>query len=135
MDRLLDIVLSNKQSFALTLRKTTKPWKVTRSDYLDHINKICEQTGAKLVRYCFEQTAGLHMHGVIEMEYGTNHNLFRVRGWHCKLVEIWNLDGWNEYMMKENYEEEMIEEIHPVYRIKRSLFRDSDSQRSSVGVD
>lgn len=112
------------RSYSFTLRKTkvNKSNPVTEDDYLNHIYELTERTGSRLSEFVFEKTAGLHMHGVLEVPINAYMLKFRVRGWKMLLKEIWNYAGWQQYMAKEAiiHNSENI-----AVNLRRSLFTDN----------
>jgi len=125
----MEIEDSKVDSWAFTLRKTTTKRGVpTEEDYHNHLAKISRSTTCFVREYVFEQTKGLHMHGVLEMHRTVNMKYFRVRGWKLHLERIWNLDGWQRYIMKE----QLIKDSLSVPPLKKSLFLKYNKENASV---
>lgn len=134
----MQVDFAPSRPYAFTLRKTNLKKGVTTKDYLDHIEKFHQKGFCELVEYVFEKTAGLHMHGILQIP--EIHNsfkiftyMFRVRGWNIKLEELYNLEGWRYYMMKEQAIKENDNEvfendseesfIEQPLNLKKSLFK------------
>jgi len=107
----LTIQVANQRCYAFTLRRTNLKKGVTKEDYLGHWKRW---PGVKLHDYIFEETAGLHMHGVVVIPVLSEKYMmkqFRIRGWNMELVEIWDEFGWKCYYMKDQkINEDEIEE-------------------------
>lgn len=99
------------RQYALTLKRTKhKKSPFEEGDYLIHLSKLMTR-GLRMRSYYFENTAGLHLHGIVELPDGYNFKLLRVRGWHCYLREIYDEQGWMDYIQKEqNVREPLYEE-------------------------
>lgn len=134
MTDLLEIEHSDYTSWAFTLRKTTKKRLDPNEEiYLTYIENLCQKTNTILKEYVFEQTGGLHMHGVLQIHHATNMKLFRTRGWKMHLVNIWDYDGWRNYFMKEQLLQEIEDQplnsdqedryIAACYNLRHSLFK------------
>jgi len=126
--------------FAFTLRKTNlKKGQPTQNDYHLHLNKMISSTNSILDRFVFEQTGGLHMHGILQVPKDRNMIKFRVRGWKMHMVEIYSRDGWIQYMQKERllelHEDEFIEDVPPIKRLRRSLFKDRNTAPAVASED
>lgn len=98
---MIEVELSEKRQYAFTLRKTTNPKTVSPQDYLDILNMWEEMLDTGIIHYVFEESKGLHMHGIIEIPKHVNLIKFRRRGWHVKLEELYNEAGWRYYLLKE----------------------------------
>lgn len=138
-NELLEVIPSKATSYAFTLRKTsTKRGQPTQEDYKSHVTKLCRPTDSMVREYVFEKTGGLHMHGILEIPKSVHMYRFRVRGWKLHLEEIWSLKGWKEYMSKEQNiayhedEESELQEDHPIYHLKRSLFKERNTETASI---
>lgn len=125
----IKVIEAKARQYAFTLRRTNLKNGVTEDDYFNHIVKWENKGQCKLVDYVFEKTAGLHMHGILEIEKSQKMQYFRVRGWNIKLEELYNPEGWKAYMLKdqvinelENDEESLIED-QPIRVIKKKLFK------------
>jgi len=91
-------IYSETTPFAFTLRKSKFPR--CKSDYVDRMAKI-EELGCSITDHVYESTAGLHLHGIIQVPKDFNHKKLRVRGWRIQLDEIYNYAGWLSYITKE----------------------------------
>lgn len=96
----MEVIKAPGRQYAFTLRKTKNPKDSTDQMLFDHITTLCYGTGSSLVEHVYELKGGIHMHGIIEIKT-KNLNMFRVRGWHLHLEELYNAAGWRFYMMKE----------------------------------
>lgn len=100
-----------KESFkryGFTLRKTklqkTKKEKFSRSELTDIYHqriKDFKDLGATLQDYEFEDTAGLHVHGIIDVPRQFNMKRLTRRGWSVLLKEVFDHQGWLAYMTKD----------------------------------
>jgi len=87
---------------ALTLRKTRKP--ITLSDYVTYI-KWLNDNDYIVGNVHYEDTKGLHLHGVISHKRGIpilQKNLKRDKyGWNVYLVPLYKPEGWANYCKKD----------------------------------
>jgi len=85
-------------SYGFTLRKT-KLENVTETTYRNHLSRLpCSVNGI-----VFEQESGLHCHGVMLVPKIINIHtsvLFRFRGWHLHLVDLYDPLQWDLYLNK-----------------------------------
>jgi len=88
-------------AYAITMRKTKNPDKVKLSHYVNQMNYFKAYLGCYFEKVTFEYTAGLHMHGVIIIPKNTSLVRFRVRGWSIRLDEIYDYNGWIQYINKD----------------------------------
>lgn len=90
------------RQWSFTLRRTNlKMGLPTEEVYNVHIENRLRNTDVKLEEHVFEQTGGLHMHGILSIPKWFNMKKFRIRGWKMHLEEIWDVNGWRAYMAKE----------------------------------
>lgn len=103
-ERLPVVVVSPKlRPYAYTLRKTKNPESNTKGHYVNHIAKLSRK-GLTFQDNNFEMKAGLHMHGVVQIPDGFNMKTLKIRGWHLFLREIFDPQGWQKYIIKEQLE-------------------------------
>lgn len=99
-----------QRQYAFTLRRTMLRKGVTEGDYLNH---FLRWEDVKLIDHVFEMTAGLHMHGIIEIPekllYG-NCKKLRIRGWSLVIKEMFNEFCWRSYYMKDQHNRDYEEE-------------------------
>lgn len=86
-------------TYAFTLRKTTKNAEATKIQYMNHLIKL--KTFGRIEDVKFETTSGLHCHGILKVFKDQNLKRLRVRGWNLKLVKIYDMNGWQEYINKD----------------------------------
>lgn len=135
---MIELTESSVRQYAFTLRRTNLKKGVTVQQYMDHVLKWQFQGKCKLVAGCFEHTAGLHMHGILEIPKAYNKKkFFRVRGWNIKLEEIYDLEGWKYYMLKEQHCQEQFDDEswiddQPSPEIKYSLFKKGGTASDSA---
>jgi len=135
----MNLIEAVARQYAFTLRKTSLKKQPTPEDYFQHIEKWTCAGLCEIVDNVFEYEAGIHMHGIMEIPKRVDLKRFRVRGWNIKLEEIYNLDGWRYYMLKEQkcnednaeYEEEKIED-QKIYNLKYSLFKEQTPSPQTV---
>lgn len=104
-DANISATIAFQRQYAFTLRRTNLKKGVTQGDYLDHFERW---HNVKLIDYAFEETAGLHMHGIIEIPVGLCVNQFkqlRIRGWKLHLEELYDELGWKCYYMKDQHQD------------------------------
>jgi len=70
------------------------------------VNRLAkiEELGCSITDHVYESTAGLHVHGIIQIPKTCKnyvHRRLRVRGWRIQLDEIYNYAGWLAYITKE----------------------------------
>jgi len=94
--------------YAMTLRKTKLP--VSQDDYEKRIAQI-EATGITVEEKMYENTSGLHVHGLALVPNSYNFKKLRRRGWNIHMDEIYNYIGWFAYMMKDQALDPPIPEI------------------------
>jgi len=92
--------ISKVQSYAFTVKKLGA--EAFESDY-NYVLSIYRVQG-KVTDYCFERDSKnkLHLHGVIILNKHFHRKKLCIRGYHVLLKEIFNYDGWVEYMMKDD---------------------------------
>jgi hypothetical protein len=105
--------------YSFTLRKTKDNKNATQDMYYSYFAKY-RIHGLHLNLCYFENTSGLHAHGVIDIPNDFNTKLFRVYGWNIKYDLIYNYTEWVRYCQKEILNNEM-EEIQKYTRCKRIL--------------
>lgn len=116
------------KKFAFTIRKTSRPGSVTQRTYYNFLGTgIYEQKSYHPeVLLKFEKKGGLHVHGLLTydeelgvdgtyMEPRNKHHVYRMfkprKGFHITVKEVFNYDGWLEYISKE---EEQFEHVYTV---------------------
>lgn len=87
--------------YGFTLRKTKLDKNVDKDTYKDHIKKIFTDKGYNVTTYKFEETTGLHCHGVVYIPETIDQKRFRFRGLHLYLVKIHDMEGWLLYINKD----------------------------------
>lgn len=98
----LEIIKSDYTIYAFTLRKTKNNAKSTRELYATHLCRLAHGgVFANFNNVVFEETSGLHCHGIVTIHKSTALNRFRVRGWKMYLVEIYDLQQWEQYLNKD----------------------------------
>lgn len=86
--------------YGFTLRRVKLNKDVTKELYFDHLVKIFGQ-------YCFfsdlvyENTSGLHCHGIVKIHKNHALHRFRIRGWSLRLDELYDKAGWIRYINKD----------------------------------
>lgn len=88
-------------TYAITMRKSKSPKKVTQETYEKQMQYFRDQMQCVFSDINYELTAGLHLHALIKVPTCYPFTRFRVRGWSIKLVEIYDLDGWIKYINKD----------------------------------
>lgn len=88
------------RAYGFTLRKTSNVHNTTRQTYADRFGYF-KELGCKVVDITFEETAGLHCHGIIEIPTSLSIKRLRCRGWNFKYEIIYDKDGWIRYMYKD----------------------------------
>lgn len=104
----LKIIKADFKRYAFTLRKTkiqkTKKTRFTDEELTEiYESRIHEFTksGLKVGKFTYEQKAGLHVHGVIDIPKTFNLVKLKRRGWSILLKEIFDEEGWDRYMSKD----------------------------------
>jgi len=117
---------------AFTLRRTKEPHLANQKMYLDYIGRLTKTLGADIQKVEFEETAGLHCHGIFLVPDMIDRKRFRTRGWNMELKDIDDKQGWKRYCDKDKEkpdtpttDEEYINEKHYMDEraIKDALFR------------
>lgn len=98
------------RQYGFTLRKTSHPENIQQIDYEHHMQRFVEKGLCIVVSMCFENTAGLHAHGIIEVSKALDLRRFRIRGWKMYLEEIYDQLGWLMYTIKDQAPKERIED-------------------------
>lgn len=86
--------------YAFTLRKTSKSTIINENHYIGHMQALSERLDIRFIDYVFEQEAGLHVHGIVELPYKFYFKKLRIRGWNILVKPITNEYGWINYMRK-----------------------------------
>jgi len=87
--------------YAITMRKTKNPSKVTELDYARQMTYFSESMQCIFDDVVYETTSGLHLHGIVRVPICYPFTRFRVRGWSIRLEEIYDLAGWLKYIRKD----------------------------------
>jgi len=109
--------------FAITMRKTTYPQLASKADYEKQMAYFKKNLLVEFDHISYENTSGLHLHGIVRIPIETSLIRFRVRGWSIKLEEIYDYAGWMRYINKDAEEDEDLtitpkEEYFPIPKIK-----------------
>lgn len=100
-----------RREYAFTLRKTNiKRGPPTMDDYHAHLNKL-QTKGLIMRQHVVEQKGGLHLHGVVSIPEGFNFKTLMIRGWHFHIVEIYDPEGWQRYLAKEQLHDVIIQKL------------------------
>lgn len=112
---------------AFTLRRTKEPHLANQKMYLDYIGRLTRTLGADIQKVEFEETAGLHCHGIFAVPDMIDRKRFRTRGWHMELKDIYNKQGWEDYCEKDKpdtpIEDDPLRHGEDKIELKRSLFK------------
>lgn len=101
----MELQKSVVRSYGYTLRKVKDPQKAGQEDYFNHVKRIEKLPGVSFEGMpVFENSSGLHCHGVVRISKGLDLKRFRFRGWHMKLVELYDPQGWYQYLNKDQDE-------------------------------
>lgn len=101
----LEIIRSDYTIYAFTLRKTKNPNESSRELLTKHLCGLAHGgVFATFNNVVFEETGGLHCHGIVTIPKFTNLARFRVRGFKMHLVEIYDLQQWYQYLNKDQNE-------------------------------
>lgn len=84
--------------YAFTLRKTSKKQEITEALYEYRMQHF--PTKIDLIDYTYEQDAGLHVHGIIDVPIKFNLTRLKRRGWNILVKPITDRQGWEQYMYK-----------------------------------
>lgn len=76
---------------------------ITRELYLEHIQDMeCTADGNVIFTdVIFEETGGLHSHGIVSIPQSYYLNRMRIRGWKLHLEELYDKKGWLKYISKD----------------------------------
>lgn len=97
----MEIQKSQVRSYGYTLRKVKDPGAVTRDMYAKHIERLSKLQGVSFEGVpVYELASGLHCHGVVRIPKGLDTKRLRFRGWHFKLEELYDPQGWYLYLNK-----------------------------------
>jgi len=97
----LEIKNAEAKSYAFTLRRTTNPKYVNEDTYLLYMKDYFTKNNIFIQNHYFEKTSGLHVHGTILVPSTFKFKKLRVRGWHVKIVEIFDHISWQNYITKD----------------------------------
>lgn len=99
---------SQFKCYGFTIRKAkikkNETDKLTDSELVEVYKKEIEyikSLGIEICDYVFEETAGLHVHGVCKVPRKFNMIRLRKRGWTSRYEEIYDMAGWYHYLGKE----------------------------------
>lgn len=94
--------------YAFTLRKNKDRSNNTREQYHEFLNRglYTHKKYHPEVILKFETKAGLHCHGLCSIEGVKNKHMFYKMlkpqsGWHLKVEEVYDYEGWINYITKE----------------------------------
>jgi len=102
----LILIQSQTKCWAITMRKTKNPFKVNEKTYLTQMNYFKAYLGCVFEVVKFENTSGLHMHGIVRVPVMTSMTRFRVRGWSIRLEELYDSQGWLDYINKDQMDDD-----------------------------
>lgn len=101
VDYTLDVEKSKFVSWSFTYKKSGKADNVKSSDYL-HILTVLKRHGNVTRNYYEKDSKGKwHVHGVVELPKGFYRARVCLPGYHVHFKEIWNEEGWEDYMRKD----------------------------------
>jgi len=104
---MLEIHTKKFKRFAYTMRKVKNPQLVTETTYVNQLNYFRSNLQCIVDEVVFENTSGLHVHGIIRIPVDVSLTRFRVRGWSIKLEEIYDVKGWTKYIHKDQEDSEI----------------------------
>lgn len=107
----MEILKSDRQSWALTVRCNEK-MDATEQDVLEFISNM-QRKGAIIKDLVFEHDngktyKGIHAHGIVELKKGFYRKSFAMDGYHYQLKEIFDLNGWLQYINKHRKAEKVL---------------------------
>jgi len=112
---------------AFTLRRTKEPHLANQKMYLDYIGRLTKTLGADITKVVFEETAGLHCHGIFLIPDMIDRKRFRTRGWNIVLKDVYEKQGWQEYCDKDKpdspIEDDQLRHGEDKIELKKSLFK------------
>lgn len=109
----LDLIVNHFTMYGFTLRRVTKNKPITKELYADHLLHISNYGAlCNFTNIVFENTSGLHCHGVVKIFKSTSLKRFRVRGWNIRLEELYDPLQWDLYLNK-NQDELLPDMIDP----------------------
>lgn len=102
----VEVHTTSKHYYAMTLRKTKTPTDrpLDCQHYEERLKQI-RKLGITIDEYVYEETSGLHVHGLCLVPRYFNFKRLRMRGWNIVLEEIYDYNGWLLYMMKDQAKE------------------------------
>lgn len=101
----MEILKTAVKTYGYTIRRTKDPTNADEAMYLSHIDRLNKLPGVVIEgKPVFENTKGLHCHGVIMIPKALDLKRFRFRGWHIFLEELYDPQGWYQYLTKESKE-------------------------------
>lgn len=103
----LILIQSQTKCWAITMRKTKNPLSVNEKTYVTQMNYFKSCLGCVFEVIKFENTSGLHMHGIVRVPVTTSMTRFRVRGWSIRLEELYDPQGWIDYINKDQVDEDL----------------------------
>lgn len=99
----MDLTPANVQTWAMTIRCNKKK-EADERDLFEYLAYAMSK-GAILKEMYFEKDSGktyngLHAHGIIELKKGYLRKRLMKDGYHIKLEELYNKEGWLKYIRK-----------------------------------
>lgn len=93
---------SEFKCLAFTLKKLRKPREATEFDYGEVISKWIEK-GVIIEASKFElpESKRLHVHGILVLKKNFNKDRLKTYDFSLKLRDIYNWDGWSNYIKKD----------------------------------
>lgn len=99
--KLVEMVTSNQQAWAFTIKKTGRNLTdVKIEDYALIIDKFNKAGFIKDIAKENDSKGVLHLHGIILLRKGFLRKSICLNGFHVKLVEIYDENGWLGYITK-----------------------------------
>jgi len=94
--------LAKNQSWAFTFKKLGNGY-VLPKDY-DYCIQILNRYGYVDCHFYEKDSKGkLHVHGIVQLRKGFMRKRLGINGFHMHLVEIYERQGWEKYILKDEY--------------------------------
>jgi len=87
--------------YAFTIRRTLNNKESTREQYANFLYKWEKMKKFEIRDMEFEETCGLHAHGILNTDQKDPNKYFSCRGWSIYCTALSDKDGWKRYITKD----------------------------------
>lgn len=117
----MDIERSGFVAYAYTVKNLGSEMDADYTPFFDRLSKYDIKVEFKVKE--FDKHGKSHFHGILYLPKGFWRKRIMVHGYHIKLVEVYNKEGWIKYIHKDVHWEDYEDEDELIEMPTRSLFK------------